>query len=96
MLMQLLNTVLSNLMYFTLHLQNVGSFPKPLNAKEERACFEQMKAGDTSAKKKLVEHNLRLVAHIIKKYYAQSGEADDLISIGTIGLIKAEIGRAHV
>jgi len=89
MLLQLLNTVLSNLMYFTLHLQNVGSFPKPLNAKEERACFEKMKAGDTDAKKKLVEHNLRLVAHIIKKYYAQSGEADDLISIGTIGLIKA-------
>ncbi len=89
MLMQLLNTVLCNLMYFTLHLQNVGSFPKPLSAKEERTYFEQMKAGDTNAKKKLVEHNLRLVAHIIKKYYAQSGEADDLISIGTIGLIKA-------
>ena len=89
MLTELLNTVLSNLLYFTLHLQSAGSFPKPLGAKEERECFEKMKAGDKDAQKKLVEHNLRLVAHIIKKYYAQSGEADDLISIGTIGLIKA-------
>ncbi|MBQ9552878.1 MAG: RNA polymerase sporulation sigma factor SigK [Clostridia bacterium] len=89
MLTELLNAVLSHLLYFTLHLQNAGSFPKPLSAKEERACFEKMKAGDKAAQKKLVEHNLRLVAHIIKKYYAQSGEEEDLISIGTIGLIKA-------
>lgn len=89
MLTELLNAVLSHLLYFTLHLQNAGSFPKPLSAKEERACFERMKAGDRAAQKKLVEHNLRLVAHIIKKYYAQSGEEEDLISIGTIGLIKA-------
>ncbi len=89
MLADLLNAVLSHLLYFTLHLENAGSFPKPLSAKEERACFEQMKAGDKAAQKRLVEHNLRLVAHIVKKYYAQSGEADDLISIGTIGLIKA-------
>ena len=89
MLTELLNAVLSLLLYFTLHLENAGSFPKPLGAKEERDCLEKMKAGDTAAQKKLVEHNLRLVAHIIKKYYAQSGEEDDLISIGTIGLIKA-------
>ena len=89
MLTELLNAVLSHLLYFTLHLQNAGSFSKPLSAKEERACFERMKAGDRAAQKKLVEHNLRLVAHIIKKYYAQSGEEEDLISIGTIGLIKA-------
>lgn len=89
MLAELISAVLSNLLYFTLHLQNAGSFPKPLNAKEERECFDKMKAGDRQAQKKLVEHNLRLVAHIIKKYYAQSGDADDLISIGTIGLIKA-------
>ena len=89
MFTELLNAVLSHLLYFTLHLENAGSFPKPLGAKEERDCLEKMKAGDTAAQKKLVEHNLRLVAHIIKKYYAQSGEEDDLISIGTIGLIKA-------
>ena len=68
MLTELLNTVLSNLLYFTLHLQSAGSFTKPLSAKEERACFEKMKAGDSEARKRLVEHNLRLVAHIIKKY----------------------------
>ncbi len=89
MFTELLNAVLSHLLYFTLHLENAGSFPKPLGAKEERDCLEKMKAGDTAAQKKLVEHNLRLVAHIIKKYYSNTDEADDLISIGTIGLIKA-------
>lgn len=81
--------VLEHLLYFALHLEGNGAFPKPLTAKEERDCFEQMKEGSREAKNKLIEHNLRLVAHIAKKYYAMSGEQDDLISIGTIGLIKA-------
>ena len=65
-----------------------GSFPRPLKAKEERMYLERFAAGDLEARNKLIEHNLRLVAHIIKKYYTQSGDQDDLISIGTIGLIK--------
>ncbi len=64
-----------------------ASFPPPLTAEEERSCFERMKKGDRSARNELIEHNLRLVAHIVKKYYSSS--QDDLISIGTIGLIKA-------
>ena len=75
--------------FFILHVCGSGSFPKPLSEKEERECLERMKAGDNSARNKLVEHNLRLVAHIIKKYYGAQGDQDDLVSIGTIGLIKA-------
>ena len=89
MFTEFLNAVLSNLLYFALHLQNGGSFPRPLSAEKEKECFSKMKDGDEPAKKELVEHNLRLVAHITKKYYSQFGESDDLISIGTIGLIKA-------
>ena len=63
------------------------SFPKPLSQEEERAYLERWMTGDLEARNKLVEHNLRLVAHIVKKYY-QSDDADDLISIGSIGLIK--------
>jgi len=66
-----------------------GSFPRPLSAEEERAAVDDwVERGDLNARNKLVEHNLRLVAHIIKKYYAQTTEQEDLISIGTIGLIK--------
>ena len=65
-----------------------GSSPSPLKAEEERECVERMLAGDIEARNKLIEHNLRLVAHIVKKYYTQGGDQDDLISIGTIGLIK--------
>lgn len=82
-------TLLGGLWLLTLHVSASGSFPRPLTAKQERECLERMKAGDRSARGELVEHNLRLVAHIVKKYYAVSGEQDDLISIGTIGLIKA-------
>lgn len=76
-------------LFFALHLKNAGSFPPPLSAAEERALLEAFKNGDTSAKDELIEHNLRLVAHIIKKYYSFVADQDDLISIGTIGLIKA-------
>lgn len=65
-----------------------GSFPRPLNAEEEKEYIDRAVAGDIEARNKLIEHNLRLVAHIIKKYYTQSRDQSDLISIGTIGLIK--------
>ena len=82
--------LLANSLFLTLRLTgHPGSFPKPLSAKEEQMYLERSLAGDLEARNILVEHNLRLVAHIIKKYYTQSAEQEDLISIGTIGLIKA-------
>ena len=78
--------VLSGLLY-SLQLQT-GSFPRPLNAKEEQYYLELAAKGDLEARNILVEHNLRLVAHIMKKYYTQTSDQEDLISIGTIGLIK--------
>ena len=76
-------------LFFTLRLSGGGgSFPRPLKPEEEKRYLERCAAGDLEARNVLVEHNLRLVAHIVKKYYAQTGDQDDLISIGTIGLIK--------
>ena len=75
--------------FFFLHICSNGSFPKPLSAKEEREYLLKSAQGDINARNKLVEHNLRLVAHIIKKYYSTQNDQDDLVSIGTIGLIKA-------
>ena len=81
--------LLCNSLFFSLRLAgNPGSFPRPLSAAEEKAYLERFAAGDLEARNVLIEHNLRLVAHIVKKYYTQSEEQDDLISIGTIGLIK--------
>lgn len=74
---------------FTLRLGMGNSFPKPLGAEEELTYVQRAAQGDSHARDKLIEHNLRLVAHIVKKYYSQTGDTDDLISIGTIGLIKA-------
>ena len=71
----------------SLQLQT-GSFPRPLTAKEEQALLERSAKGDMDARNILIERNLRLVAHIMKKYYAQTADQEDLISIGTIGLIK--------
>ncbi len=68
--------------------KNMGSFPKPLTAEEEKKYLILMAKGDLEARNILIEHNLRLVAHIVKKYYTQASDVDDLISIGTIGLIK--------
>ena len=79
--------VLSSLLY-SLQLQT-GSFPKPLTAEEERLYLQRSAEGDLEARNILIERNLRLVAHIMKKYYAQVSDQEDLISIGTIGLIKA-------
>ncbi|MCI8618541.1 MAG: RNA polymerase sporulation sigma factor SigK [Oscillospiraceae bacterium] len=79
--------MLSSMLY-SLRLQS-GSFPRPLSAKEERMYLEKAAQGDLEARNVLIERNLRLVAHIMKKYYAQTADQEDLISIGTIGLIKA-------
>ena len=73
-----------------LHLSSTNSFPKPLSAKEEQEEFVKFhRDGDINARNKLVNHNMRLVAHIIKKYYSNYSDQEDIISIGTIGLIKA-------
>lgn len=79
-----------NALYLMLRVQGgSGSFPRPLRAEEEQECLTRLAAGDPAARDQLIEHNLRLVAHIVKKYYAEPCDQDDLISIGTIGLIKA-------
>lgn len=80
--------LLFNSFLMMLRLSSGDSFPKPLSASEEQRCLDLWAQGDVAARNKLVEHNLRLVAHIMKKYYAQADDVDDLISIGTIGLIK--------
>ena len=75
--------------FLLLRLTNpVSSFPRPLTAQEERDCLERAAQGDAEARATLIEHNLRLVAHIVKKYFTKTSDQDDLISIGTIGLIK--------
>ncbi len=81
--------LLSNLYFFALHVTGAGSFPAPLSAKREAELLEKSRNGDIEARNKLIEHNMRLVAHIVKKYYTNASNQDDLISIGTIGLIKA-------
>ncbi len=81
--------IASNIFYFALHITGIGSFPPALTAKEEKELLLRMQNGDDGARQKLIEHNLRLVAHVIKKYYSNSCDQEDLISIGTIGLIKA-------
>lgn len=77
----------ANSFYFALFV-STGSFPRPLTAAEEKEYLEKFRAGDEEARNKLIEHNLRLVAHVIKKYYTGNSDQEDLISIGTIGLIK--------
>ena len=75
-------------MLTSLRISGGGSFPKPLTAEEERIYLKRSAEGDLDASNILIERNLRLVAHIMKKYYSQSADQEDLISIGTIGLIK--------
>ena len=82
-------SLLMRFFYMFLRVENGRNYPPPLDPVEENECFNGMKNGDARAREKLIEHNLRLVAHIVKKYYTQSKEQDDLISIGSIGLIKA-------
>jgi len=86
MILSLIN-IIKNLYFFT-GSYSINIFPEPLSIKEEQECIEKMLLGNTEARNKLIEHNLRLVAHIVKKYENKDTSQDDLISIGTIGLIK--------
>ena len=89
MILEWLPVGIRHFLFLCLRVENGASFPPPLKKEEEDRLFDAMRAGDASARGILIEHNLRLVAHIIKKYDASSGTQEDLISIGTIGLIKA-------
>ena len=71
------------------HLSGGGSFPKPLSRQEEAQALAAMQAGDETARARLIEHNLRLVAHVVRKYTVPGLTQDDLVSVGTLGLIKA-------
>ena len=88
MLLTLLQFFAAKFLVLALHLE-AGSFPKPLSAREEVETFAALRAGDPTARETLIRHNLRLVVHVAKKYYAQPSDQEDLISIGTIGLMKA-------
>ncbi len=88
MLHFLLGFGIINLIFFALHVTNRGSFPRPLTKEEEQDAILKMEQGDQAAREKLILHNLRLVAHIVKKYHGTTKDQEDLISIGTIGLIK--------
>lgn len=88
MFLSMVYSVISGLIFIALHPTNTGSFPKPLSAAEEKDLIIKMENGEKEARDKLIEHNLRLVAHIVKKYYNEKVDQDDLISVGTIGLIK--------
>jgi RNA polymerase sporulation-specific sigma factor len=88
-LLQLLSSLSGLTFFWFAHVTGRSAFPKPLKADEERAFVERMLAGDGEAKKGLIEHNMRLVAHIAKKYINAGADQEDLVSIGSIGLIKA-------
>ncbi|MCI7767893.1 MAG: RNA polymerase sporulation sigma factor SigK [Oscillospiraceae bacterium] len=89
MLGGLISWLLEHMLYFALHMDSSTVFPKPLSAEKEAEAFRRMAEGDSAARGELIEHNLRLVAHVVKKYYAPGVDSEELISIGTIGLIKA-------
>ncbi len=89
MIENILSLLFSKLVFLALHIDSPGIFPPALKADEEEKLLKQMRNGDEKARKKLIEHNLRLVVHVVKKYYTTDCEQDDLISIGTLGLIKA-------
>ena len=82
-------SVFTNFIHMVLGLNTNQSFPPPLSAEEEKRCFEKMNSGDTGAREKLILHNLRLVSHIVRKYYSTAKNSEDLVSIGTVGLVKA-------
>lgn len=88
MLTQILS-VLSNLIHLVLGINPPQNFPPPLSGERERQYFEEMEKGKTAHRQELILHNLRLVSHIVKKYYPTAKNQEDLISIGTLGLIKA-------
>lgn len=82
-------SVLSNFVHLILGINTPQSFPPPLSAEQEREYFKQAEAGDKDARRELILHNLRLVSHIVRKYYSTNKNQEDLVSIGTLGLIKA-------
>lgn len=82
-------TLLTRMFHLILGISTPQNFPPPLVAEEEHACFLRAEAGDEEARQKLILHNLRLVSHIVRKYYSTARNAEDLVSIGTIGLVKA-------
>ncbi len=88
MIIESFMSFMNKIMLFSAYVNSASNFPKPLSQEEEQKYFSQFWQGDKKAKEILISHNLRLVAHIVKKY-TSSGEADDLISVGSIGLIKA-------
>lgn len=88
MMEQLLLFVLQDALFLLGYLSRGNAFPQPLGRREELELIEQMTTGDQQAREKLIEHNLRLCAHIARKYTVPGYDADDLISIGTVGLIK--------
>lgn len=88
MLLEFLWTILGKIVFFTGSIGTKNAFPKPLSKEEEERCLQLLEKGDKTAKDLLVKHNMRLVAHIVKKY-SGAAETDDLISVGSIGLIKA-------
>lgn len=81
--------MIMHIAYMILGVEPMQKFPEALSAEEERECFKKCRAGDMKARDKLIEHNLRLVAHIVRKYYISNKNTEDLISVGTIGLVKA-------
>lgn len=85
----LLKLALQNLLFFGLHFERKNNFPKQLSPKEEAECIKEIAAGSEQARDKLIIHNLRLVAYIVNKNYPDARDPDDLVSIGTIGLIRA-------
>ena len=84
-----LRIVLRRFISLILGLSGAESFPPPLSISDERELFSRMRAGDEGARAKLIEHNMRLISHIIRKYYSSYGAQDELLSIGSLGLIKA-------
>ena len=85
----LLKLALQNILFLGLHFEGKNMFPKQLSSKEEAECIKKMAEGDENAREKLIIHNLRLVAYIVNKNYPEAKDPDDLVSIGTIGLIRA-------
>ena len=86
MFINILNSILQHTFFLGSYSNDV--FPEPLSNEEEMDCIKKMKAGDLNARNRLIEHNLRLVAHIVKKFESNTNDVDDLIGIGTVGLIK--------
>ena len=84
-----LSSILLRFISLVLGIEENGNFPPPLSRNEEEKLFNKMKNGDINARNKIIEHNLRLVSHIIKKYYSSYENPDELLSIGSLGLIKA-------